>query len=102
MAEVLIRDHRFVPAVLTVPAGTVVRWTNAEKRTAHSVLWPGRPGETAQESERLFPGEQVERRYDLPGRYPYRCGPHPDMQGEVQVLPASTPPPEPPARLPAR
>lgn len=80
-AEVRIADYRFQPATLTVRAGTTVRWTNDERRTTHSVLF------TAEklEGERLFPGDSWERRFDRPGRYPYTCGPHPEMKGEVIV-----------------
>lgn len=77
--EVVIRDHRFEPAELRIRAGDTVRWVNHEKRTSHSVLFPGL------ESERLLPGEHWERRFDKPGRYPYACGPHPEMQGLVIV-----------------
>jgi plastocyanin len=81
---VQIRDNRFDPPELRVRAGTTVRWLNAEKRTTHSVLFTG-PG--GFESERFFPGEHYERRFDQPGRYPYTCGPHPEMQGVLEVLP---------------
>ena len=83
-AVVDIRDHSFVPALTKVRAGSTVRWTNSEKRTTHSVLFPGAGGV---ESERLFPGESWERRFDQPGRYPYTCGPHPEMNGVVEVEP---------------
>lgn len=80
--EVDIRGHQFVPATLTVKRGTTVRWTNNERRTSHSVLFTGDGGF---ESPRFFPGEKWEHRFDKPGRYPYTCGPHPEMRGEVIV-----------------
>lgn len=83
VVDVAIRDYRFEPAALTIKAGTTVRWTNHEKRTTHSVRFLG-PGGI--ESERFFPGESWERRFDAPGRYPYSCGPHPEMAGEVVVV----------------
>jgi plastocyanin len=78
--EVTVRGNRFDPAELTVPAGTTVRWVNREARTSHSVIWQG-----GAESERFFPGEHYERRFERPGRYPYGCGPHPEMKGVVVV-----------------
>jgi len=81
-AEVDIRANLFVPEVLTVKAGTTVRWTNNERRTTHSVLFLGEGGF---ESERFFPGESWQRRFDKPGRYAYSCGPHPEMKGLVIV-----------------
>lgn len=82
VAEVDIRGNRFEPATLTVKAGTTVRWTNHERRTSHSILFTGEGGF---ESPRFFPGESWEHRFDKPGRYPYSCGPHPEMHGEVIV-----------------
>lgn len=81
--EVAIVEYQFRPARLRIAPGTTVRWTNAEKRTTHSVRFAAE----GVESERLFPGEQYERRFDTPGRFPYECGPHPEMQGEVEVTP---------------
>lgn len=81
-AEVRIRDYRFEPASIQVRAGDTVRWINDEKRTSHSVLFEGPAGF---ESERFFPGESWSRRFEQPGSYPYRCGPHPEMHGVVEV-----------------
>jgi plastocyanin len=83
VAEVRIAEYRFQPAVLTVPAGTTVRWVNAERRTSHTVRFPSEKIE----SDRLLPGEHWERRFDRPGRHAYDCGPHPEMKGEVVVEP---------------
>lgn len=83
-ADVQIENYRFAPAEVTVKVGEPVVWTNAEKRVSHSVLFTG-PG--GLESERMFPGERWERRFDKPGRYPYTCGPHPEMKGVVIVTP---------------
>lgn len=82
VVEVTIRDYRFDPAELHVKTGTTVRWTNGEKRVSHSVFFTGPAGF---ESDRVFPGESYERRFDAPGSYPYRCGPHPEMTGRVEV-----------------
>ena len=78
--EVAIRDMQFHPAELDVQVGDTVRWVNREKRTSHSVLFADVP-----ESERLLPEDAWERRFDRPGSYPYRCGPHLEMSGLVRV-----------------
>ena len=80
--EILIQDYTFTPALLTIKTGITVKWTNREKRTTHSVLFSG-PG--GFESERLFPGESWERRFETPGSYAYGCGPHPEMKGAIVV-----------------
>lgn len=82
--EVIISDYRYQPERLVVKAGTTVRWVNREKRTTHTVRFTG-PG--GLESERLFPGDSWERRFDQAGLYPYTCGPHPEMKGVVEATP---------------
>lgn len=83
VVEVQMLNEKFVPDVLRVKPGTTVRWVNAEKRTSHSVHFVA---EGLAESERMFPGESWQRRFDRPGRYPYVCGPHPAMKGIVEVV----------------
>lgn len=81
--EIGIQDYRFEPADLRIEVGTTVKWVNLEKRTSHSVLFTGKD---SVESERMFPGEFWERRFDKPGIYLYTCGPHPEMQGRIEVI----------------
>lgn len=80
--EVSIAQYLFTPQEISIRAGDSVRWTNHEKRTSHSVVFPA---ESGLESERLFPDESWQRRFTLPGRYEYHCGPHPEMKGLVLV-----------------
>ena len=81
--EVVIQNYRFEPAEVRIRAGDTVRWINREKRTSHSVLFASEQGG---ESERFFPQESWERRFDAPGTYSYSCGPHPEMKGVVVVM----------------
>lgn len=81
-AEVAIEKMLFVPQTLKVKSGTTVTWVNREKRSNHSILFDQ---ENMLESDRLFPGETYQRTFDKPGRYPYRCGPHPEMVGVIEV-----------------
>lgn len=85
MLTVEIRDYKFLPAHLSIKAGTTVRWVNAEKRTTHTVRFSA-DGQLV-ESDRLFPGDHYERRFDKPGLYAYLCGPHPEMTGSIEVTP---------------
>ena len=82
VAEVRIEGYRYLPAEITIKAGESVRWINHEKRTSHSIVFPAEGG---LESERLFPLESWQRRFEKPGRYDYHCGPHPEMKGVVVV-----------------
>ncbi len=79
---VRILDYRYDPPHLKIKAGDSVQWRNQEKRVSHSILFAG-PG--GFESERFFPGESWQRTFAEPGRYPYSCGPHPEMKGLVEV-----------------
>ncbi len=80
--EVQIANYQFSPAEIRIKAGDSVRWLNREKRTSHSVVFPQEGG---RESERLFPDESWTREFARPGRFPYQCGPHPEMQGVILV-----------------
>ena len=82
MVEVRIEKYLFTPPEVSIRAGDTVKWVNREKRTSHSVVFPQEGG---RESERMFPDESWERQFTQPGRYPYTCGPHPEMKGEIIV-----------------
>ncbi len=80
--EVSIVGYQYDPAQVSIKVGDSVRWTNREKRTSHSIVFPAEGG---LESERLFPDESWQRRFDQPGSYKYQCGPHPEMKGSIVV-----------------
>lgn len=80
--EVTMLKFEFIPKVLHIKAGQTVRWINKEKRQYHSV-WFEQQGE--QESDYLFPDDSLNRLFETPGTYPYRCGPHPEMIGTIIV-----------------
>jgi plastocyanin len=80
--EVAVENRKFVPAEIKVKVGDTVKWINREKRDNHSV-WFKDAG--IEESDRFFPGESWQYTFDKPGRYPYVCGPHPEMTGVVEV-----------------
>ncbi|MDO9600481.1 MAG: plastocyanin/azurin family copper-binding protein [Azoarcus sp.] len=79
--EVEVSNYQFKPAELHIRAGETVTWVNREKRVSHSVIFLG----SGTESERFFPDERWSRKFDAPGRYPYTCGPHPEMLGVIVV-----------------
>ncbi len=83
IVEVSIEEYKFQPADLKIKAGTTVKWVNKEKRTSHSVLFTGPNGF---ESARFFPDESYSRKFDKAGIYPYSCGPHPEMKGNIEVV----------------
>ena len=81
--EVGIDKMKFEPPQGRIKPGATVRWANHERRNNHSILFEQ---EGYLESERLFPGEAWQRTFDKPGVYPYKCGPHPEMTGVVEVV----------------
>ena len=80
--EVTMLKFKFIPIELTIKSGQTVRWVNKEKRQYHSV-WFEQQGE--QESDYLFPQDILDKKFDKPGIYPYRCGPHPEMVATIIV-----------------
>jgi plastocyanin len=80
--EVSIHKMLFVPEVINVNVGDIVRWVNKEKRQYHSV-WFEALGDP--EPDYFFPGEFFEKQFFQAGSYSYRCGPHPNMVGTVIV-----------------
>lgn len=82
VVEVSVAKMQFSPQRVKIKPGTTVKWVNNEKRDNHSILFEK---ENLPESERFFPGESWQRSFEKPGVYPYRCGPHPDMTGVVEV-----------------
>ena len=76
-----IRDFSFVPKDLTVSVGTAVRWVNRDDAPHQIVMDGGRPGGSGtlgQGAEHTFVFREA-------GRFPYHCGIHPTMLGEVNV-----------------
>jgi plastocyanin len=80
--EVKMEKMAFVPQHVKVKAGTTVVWVNREKRTYHTVFFEK---EGLPESDPMFPGDTWKRVFEKPGVYPYRCGPHPEMTGSIEV-----------------
>jgi plastocyanin len=75
-----MRDFRFVPANLTVNAGTEVTWLNRDAVPHDAVAKDG-----AFDTGRLDSGESASVVLEEPGSYPYACSYHADMAGVVTV-----------------
>ena len=77
-------SYKFEPAVITVPVGTTVTWTNHDNFT-HSVRLLDDGGDVME----LAPGESVEFTFDTVGTHNYDCSFHPqNMKGSVIVTEA--------------
>lgn len=80
-----IRNFAYVPARLTVTAGTTVRFVNDDSE-AHTVT--AASGRTF-DSGGLDSGETWTHPFATPGAYGYLCALHPYMRGTIVVLPSS-------------
>jgi plastocyanin len=77
-ASVEIKEFSFQPATIEIAVGGTVKWTNADPAT-HTVKGEGwGSGDLAQ-------GASYENTFATAGTFPYSCGVHPSMTGEVVV-----------------
>lgn len=78
--SVHIRDDKFVPATITVPAGHKVTFVNddddAHTVTADNGSW---------DSEGLNQGQSWSRSFPKAGKITYHCTVHPFMKGTIVV-----------------
>jgi plastocyanin len=87
LVDVTIFDFGFNPQVITITAGSTVRWTNTASLTPHTTT--SDPGDTeVWDSETLNPGDVFTHTFDTPGIYGYYCKFHGalSMHGFVIVL----------------
>jgi plastocyanin len=84
-AAVAIHNFHFVPATLTVAAGTTVTWTN-DDNDVHTVTDRGR----AFRSGALDSKDTFSYTFTKPGEFTYFCTFHPMMVGKIVVKPAGS------------
>lgn len=77
---VTIRDNSFNPFTITVPRGTLVRWTNNGSAVHDVTQYEG-----AFISDAIGPGETFEHGFSEAGTFAYACTRHDGMQGTVVV-----------------
>ena len=78
-----IQNFAFEPAVLRVPVGATVTWTNREQTTGlgHTSTSDG----AGWDSGILLPGASYPRTFNAVGQFPYHCEPHPTMKATIVV-----------------
>ena len=83
VTDVAIAGQNFLPAALTVAAGSTVRWTNNDlmDHTVTSTTVPA--GGTF--DQRIVPGASLCLKFTVAGTYNYVCTIHPAMIGTVTV-----------------
>jgi plastocyanin len=80
--DVNIENFTFDPNVVTVKAGTEVRWENHDD-IPHSIVVPA----TGLHSQALDTDESYGFTFAAPGTFDYICGLHPQMKGKIVVVP---------------
>jgi plastocyanin len=78
--RVEIKEYEYLPATLTVPAGTTVTWTSHDDEP-HTVTSP----EKVFASPGLDADEAFSFTFSTPGTYTYYCTLHPQMTGTIIV-----------------
>jgi plastocyanin len=81
---IAIKNFAFVPAALTVKAGTKVTWTNQDS-DAHTVTSTGSGGPLS--SKAMDTGNTFSFTFTKAGTYKYLCTIHPFMTATVTVTP---------------
>lgn len=74
----------FKPQTIVIQAGDCIRWVNVHG-IEHSAVAVDRSFHTGT----LMPGSANVIEFKKPGVYPYTCGPHPPMVGQVIVEPGA-------------
>src|SRR5450759_385754 len=80
-----MKNIQFVPANITIKAGTTVTWVNQDG-FAHTVVSGTRDNPTTLfASGDIQAGQIFFYTFTTPGVYPYHCTPHQVMDGQVTV-----------------
>lgn len=80
---VCMKDVKYLPMEVKVPAGGRVVWTNADQ-IPHTVTKESGPGPDF-DSEIVNAGDTYEQAFPVAGRVPYVCTIHPNQRGTVVV-----------------
>ena len=79
-AEITVDNFTFAPAVLTVSAGTEVKWTNHDD-IPHTIVLPA----LSTRSKTLDTDGTFSYTFTKAGTYTYLCGLHPHMTAKIVV-----------------
>lgn len=82
--SVVISNHAYSPATITVKKGTTVTWTNQDF-DEHDIT-PDSPTDDFKQSNLLGRGDSYSVTFNETGTFTYFCTPHPEMIGSVEVV----------------
>jgi plastocyanin len=93
ISDVTIVDFAFEPSIITITAGSSVRWTRSMATSITHTTTSDVGSLDPWNSGELAPGESFTKSFNTPGTYTYHCEVHPFMHGTVIVLAAGSEPP---------
>lgn len=79
-ATILVKNLMFMPASLTVKAGSTVTWANEDNEPHTVVSDTGLFRSAAMDTDESF-----SFKFDMPGTYHFICSIHPSMVGTIVV-----------------
>jgi len=87
VVEIAIRDNQFLPAEITIPAGSTVRWTNDDPICLcgdYHAVQSGTPAAPTDDFNFMFMEMDATGQYtfDTVGTFPYYCATH----GETGIV----------------
>lgn len=82
-----IKNFAFLPNKLKIKKGTTVTWTNQDT-TKHNVVAndQNNTGGLPTSADLLAKGETFSHTFQEVGTFTYKCAPHPNMTGTVEVV----------------
>jgi plastocyanin len=83
--DVSIVDFAFNPSSITIPANTIVKWTNNGQST-HTVTSTTVPTNGDFDSSNIFSGSSVCFKFTTAGSYNYHCTIHPTLMSGVVTV----------------
>lgn len=81
--QVSIKDHAFIPAILSIQAGDTVIWTNHDQDPHNAIE---KSAARVFHSPALDTQETYAFTFTKPGAYEYFCSFHPIMVGHISVV----------------
>ncbi|HRO15439.1 MAG TPA: amicyanin [Paracoccus sp. (in: a-proteobacteria)] len=82
---VTIDKMKYQQPEITIKAGSVVTWQNAEAMPHNVAFKAGAVADEKLDGPMMKKGQSFSMRFNEPGTYDYHCTPHPFMKGKVIV-----------------
>lgn len=78
-------NNRYLPATITIAAGSTITWENDEDPTGTDVTHDVIADDNSWSSDYIAPGQTFTQEFDTPGTFTYYCDLHDGMVGTIVV-----------------